>query len=222
MTSTFISISHILNSWHKYVAACIFFTVIYILINGSKSSQALHNRSTGLMISVLVFVVLKSLSRVRLFFYPMDCSLPGSSVYGISQARQRHPTPVLLPGKSHGRRSLVGCSPWGRWGSDTTERLHLHFSLSCIGEGNGTHSSVLAWRIPGMAEPGGLPSMGSHRVGHDWINLAAAGKNTRVEAISFSREYSQLPSLLRDENGVSNWQADSLPLSHQGIKRVWI
>ena len=50
---------------------------------------------------------------------------------------QWHPTPVLLPGKSHGRRSLVGCSPWGRWGSDTTEQLHLHFSLSCIGEGNG-------------------------------------------------------------------------------------
>ena len=48
-----------------------------------------------------------------------------------------HPTPVLLPGRSHGRRSLVGCSPWGRWGSDTTERLHFHFSLSCIGEGNG-------------------------------------------------------------------------------------
>ena len=48
-----------------------------------------------------------------------------------------HPTPVLLPGKSHGRRSLVGCSPWGRWGSDTTERLYFHFSLSCIGEGNG-------------------------------------------------------------------------------------
>ena len=47
------------------------------------------------------------------------------------------PTPVLLPGKSHGWRSLVGCSPWGRWGSDTTERLHFHFSLSCIGEGNG-------------------------------------------------------------------------------------
>ena len=46
-------------------------------------------------------------------------------------------TPVLLPGKSHGRRSLVGCSPWGREESDTTERLHFYFSLSCIGEGNG-------------------------------------------------------------------------------------
>ena len=43
-----------------------------------------------------------------------------------------------LPGKSHGWRSLVGCSPWGREESDTTERLHFHFSLSCIGEGNGS------------------------------------------------------------------------------------
>ena len=51
--------------------------------------------------------------------------------------RQWHPTPVLLPGKSHGRRSLEGCGPWGRWGSDMTEQFHFHFSLSCIGEGNG-------------------------------------------------------------------------------------
>ena len=49
-----------------------------------------------------------------------------------------HPTPVLLPGKSHERRSLVGCRTWGRQESDTTERLPFHFSLSCIGEGNGT------------------------------------------------------------------------------------
>ena len=51
--------------------------------------------------------------------------------------RQWHPTPVLLPGKSHGQRSLVGCSPWGRWESDMTQRLHFHFSLLCTGEGNG-------------------------------------------------------------------------------------
>ena len=51
--------------------------------------------------------------------------------------RQWHLTPVLLPGKSHGRRSLVGCSPWGLKESDTTERLHFHFSLLWIGEGNG-------------------------------------------------------------------------------------
>ena len=51
--------------------------------------------------------------------------------------RQWHPTPVLLPGKSHGWRSLVGCSPWGHEELDTTERLHFHFSLSCFGEENG-------------------------------------------------------------------------------------
>ena len=109
----------------------------------------------------------------------------------------------------------MGCSPWGREESDTTEQLHFHFSLSCNREGNGnplqcsclenprdggawwaavygvaqsrtrlsdftftfhfhalekemaTRSSVLAWRIPGTGEPGGLPSMGSHRVEHD-------------------------------------------------------
>ena len=54
-----------------------------------------------------------------------------------SRRRKWHPTPVLLPGKFHGWRSLVGCSPWGREESDTTERLRFHFSLSCIGEGNG-------------------------------------------------------------------------------------
>ena len=59
----------------------------------------------------------------------------GSSQY--HQRRQWHPTPVLLPGKSHGQRSLVGCSSWGREQSDTTERLHFHFPLSCIRKGNG-------------------------------------------------------------------------------------
>ena len=52
--------------------------------------------------------------------------------------RPWHPTPVLLPGKSHGRRSLVGCSPWFHAESNTTDRLHFHFSLSRIGEGNGS------------------------------------------------------------------------------------
>ena len=51
--------------------------------------------------------------------------------------RQWHPTPVLLPRKSHGWRSLVGCSPWGLEESDMTEQLHFHSPLSCIREGNG-------------------------------------------------------------------------------------
>ena len=55
----------------------------------------------------------------------------------MGQRRQWHPTPVLLPGKSRGQRSLVGCSPWGREESDMTEWLCFHFLLSCFGEGNG-------------------------------------------------------------------------------------
>ena len=54
-----------------------------------------------------------------------------------NRRRRWHTTPVLLPGKPHGQRSLVGCSPWDREESDSTERLHFHFSLSSIGEGNG-------------------------------------------------------------------------------------
>ena len=55
----------------------------------------------------------------------------------VFRRRQWHPSPVRLPGKSHGRRSLVGCSPWGFEDSDRAEQLHFHFSLSRIGEGNG-------------------------------------------------------------------------------------
>ena len=51
--------------------------------------------------------------------------------------RQWHPTPVLLPENSHGWRSMIGCSLWGCEEWDRTEQVHLHFSLSCIGEGNG-------------------------------------------------------------------------------------
>src|SRR5574337_597541 len=67
--------------------------------------------------------------------------------------------------KSHGRKSLVGYSPWGREELDTTERLHFHFHA--LEKEMATHSSILAWRIPETAEPGGLSSMGSHRVVHD-------------------------------------------------------
>ena len=86
--------------------------------------------------------------------------------------RQWHPTPVLLPGKPHGWRSLEGCSPWGRWGLGTTEWLHFHFYA--LEKEMVTYSSVPAWGIPGTGEPGRLPSMGSHRVRHDWSDLAAA------------------------------------------------
>ena len=100
---------------------------------------------------------------------PRDRSLV-AAVYGVTQSwtrlkqlsssssrlpqrrRQWHPTPALLPGKSHGQRSLVGCWQWGRL--NTTERLHFHFYA--LEKEMATHSSVLAWRIPGTEEPGGL------------------------------------------------------------------
>ena len=62
------------------------------------------------------------------------CFLP---LQGSCWRSRWHPTPVLLPGKSHGWRSLMGCSPWGCEESDITEQLPFHFLLSCIGEGNG-------------------------------------------------------------------------------------
>ena len=75
---------------------------------------------------------------------------------------KRQPTPVLLPGKSHGQRSLVGYSPWGCKELDTTEWLHFPEKAMA------PHSSTLAWKIPWTEEPCGLQSMGSQRAGHDW------------------------------------------------------
>ena len=72
-----------------------------------------------------------------------------------------------LPGKSHGRKSLEaavhGVAKSRAQLSDFTFTFHVH----ALEKEMATHCSVLAWRIPGTAEPGGLPSMGSHRVGHD-------------------------------------------------------
>ena len=68
---------------------------------------------------------------------PLICGFFFSKSAYYNWRRCWHPTPVLLPGNSHGWRSQVGCSPWGREESDTPERLHFHFSLSCVGEGNG-------------------------------------------------------------------------------------
>ena len=70
-------------------------------------------------------------------------------------------------GDGEGQESLVCYSPWGRWESDMTERLHFTFHFHALEKEMATHSSVLALRIPGTGEPGGLLSMGSHRVGHD-------------------------------------------------------
>ena len=96
--------------------------------------------------------------------------------------RRWHPTPVLLPGKSHGWRSLVGYSPWGHEESDRTERLHFHFSLSCIGEGN--------------ANPLQCSCLENPRDGRAWwaAVYGVAQSRTRLKRLSSSSS-SRYPSL---------------------------
>ena len=88
--------------------------------------------------------------------------------YSTYWRRQWYPTPVLLPGKSHGWRRLVGCSPWGRKELDTTERLHFHFSLSCIGEGNGNPLQCSCLENP---RDGGVWWAAIYGVAQSWTQL---------------------------------------------------
>ena len=111
------------------------------------------------------------------FICPYDYSVMITYIFVFNQLwkrrRQWQPIPVLLPGESHGWRSLVGCSSWGCEESDTTEQLHVHFSLSCIGEGNDNPLQCSCLENPRDREPGGLLSMGSHGVRHNWSDLTA-------------------------------------------------
>ena len=101
--------------------------------------------------------------------------------------RQWHPTPALLPGKSHGRRSLVGYSPWGHEESDTTERPHFHFSLSCIGEGNGNPLQCSCLENP---RDGGAWWPAVYGVAQSWTRLK------RLSSSSSSSSSSSLRSSL--------------------------
>ena len=89
--------------------------------------------------------------------------------------RQWHPTPVFLPGKSHGRRSPVGCSPWGHSESDRTEQLHLHFSPSCIGEGNGNPLQYSCLENPRDGGAWWAAVYGVAQSRTDWSDLASEG-----------------------------------------------
>ena len=95
--------------------------------------------------------------------------------------RQWHPTPVLLPGKSHGRRSLVGCSPWGRKESHTTERLHFPFSLSCTVQGNGNPLQCSCLENP---RDGGAWWAAVYGVAQSWTRLKrlSSSSNSTWEA----------------------------------------
>ena len=107
------------------------------------------------------------------------CMLPYPCVRKIPWKRTWQSTPVFFAEKSHGQRSLVSYSPWVAKESDMTEWLHFHFSLPELEKQIASHSSVLAWRIPEMVEPGGLPSVGSHRVGHNWSDLVVVALDLR-------------------------------------------
>ena len=97
--------------------------------------------------------------------------------------RQWHPTPVLLLGKSHGQRSLVGCSPWGHKESDMNS-LSLSLFTFMHWKRKWQPTPVL---LPGESQGRGsllLPSMGSHRVGHDWSDLAAAAAAAMLSEVT--------------------------------------
>ena len=106
----------------------------------------------------------------------LSCWMGNSASLQKEWRRQWHPTPVLLPGKSHGWRSLIGCSPWVAKSQTLLSDFPFTFHFHALEKEMETHSSVLAWRIPGTGEPDRLPSTGSHRVGHDWSDLAAAAE----------------------------------------------
>ena len=100
-------------------------------------------------------------------------------IYG---RRQWHPTPVLLPGKSHGRGSLVGCSPWGLEELDTTEQLHFPFSLSCFGEGNGNplQCSCLENPTDGGAWWAAVYGIAQSRTWLTWLSSSSRGPSYRT------------------------------------------
>ena len=124
--------------------------------------------------------------------------------------RKWQPTPVFLPGESHGRQSLVGCHLWGLIESDTTEatwqadpfgsavknppavQKMQEMWVGSLGpenlleEGMATHSNILTWRIPWTEQPGGLWSMGSERVGHDWNDWACTHRQLEASFCRFS------------------------------------
>ena len=103
------------------------------------SGQSHYHHPSWYICMILYIQILFHYRFLQDIEYSSLCYTVGSclSILYIVVWRQWQPTPVLLPDKSHGQRSLVGCSPWGREESDTTERLHFHFSLLCTGEGNG-------------------------------------------------------------------------------------
>ena len=165
----------------------------------------------------------------------MDCSMPGLPVHHqlleFTQThvhwwkRRWHPTPVILAGKSHGQRSLVGCSPWGHEESDQLSDLTFTFHFHALEKEMATYSSVLAWRVPGMGQPGGLPSMGSHRVRHNWSSLAAVAAYLNGLVIfptffNFSLNLTIRSLWSKPQSASSLVFADCIELLHLWLQRI--
>ena len=134
---------------------------------------------------------------------------------GIIRRRQWHPTPVLLPGKSHGWRSLVGYSPWGLEESDTTERLHFHFSLSCMEERNGNPLQCSCLENP---RDGGAWWAAVCGVAQSWTRLKRLSSSS-----SSCRYYSELITLTFSQRyilmAIINSQIDVI-LNYSSLKAV--
>ena len=105
----------------------------------------------------------------------------------LLRRRQWQPTPLLLPGKSHGRGSLVECSPWGCWGLDTTKRLPFHFSLSCIGEGSGNPLQCSCLENPrdGGAWWAAVYGVAQSRTRLKWLSSSSVLLNVSVRELTF-------------------------------------
>jgi len=126
--------------------------------------------------------------KVFILWYFIFCSFSGCCLlemsgwrqHSFSSCRTSHLPPTWVKKvrnlKQNNPNPLISSTPL-QWLSDFTFTFHFH----ALEKEMATHSSVLAWRIPGTAEPGGLPSMGSHRVGHNWSDLAAAATATPLQ-----------------------------------------
>ena len=114
--------------------------------------------------------------------------------------RQWHPTAVLLPGKSHGWRSLVDCSPWGHKASDMTEWLHFHFSLSCIGEGNGNSLQCSCLENPrdGGAWWAAIYGVTQSRTRLKWLSSSSSRNTTYFYILVFT--LASLPNSLMNSS----------------------
>ena len=131
-----------------------------------------------------------------------QCSRGGFSLWGgkVPWRKKRQPTPVFLPGPSRGQRGDWWATVDGvtKSGTQLSEHTHINFFVPLCQEtekATAPHSSTLAWKIPWMEEPGGLQSLGSLRVGHDWVTSLSL-----FTFLHWRRTWQPIPVLLPGES----------------------